>query len=90
MKIKDNMTLKDISYIVQDTIRYIKKKYPNEHNTIDRWMTIVTEEIGEIAKAIQDGDINNLVEEITQSISALYLMCQDAINNKVIGANNER
>ena len=66
-------------------INYIKKKYPNEHNSSDRWLTIVVEEIGEIAKAIQDGDINNFVEEVTQSIAALYLMCQDVINSKEIG-----
>jgi NTP pyrophosphatase (non-canonical NTP hydrolase) len=78
--IQDNMSLKDLSYIVSDTINYIKTKYPNEENSIDRWMTIVTEEIGEIAKAIQDGDINNFVEECTQSIAAIYLMCQDFCN----------
>lgn len=76
-KINDAMSLRDLSFIVNDTINYIKKKYPNEQNTIDRWMTIVTEEIGEIAKAIQDGDINNFVEECTQSIAAIYLMCLD-------------
>ena len=75
--IKDAMSLKDLSYIVNDTINYIKTKYPNEDNTMDRWMTIVTEEIGEIARAIQEGDINNFVEECTQSIAAIYLMCQD-------------
>lgn len=76
-QVKDSMTLKDLSYIVNDTINYIKTKYPNEQNTMDRWMTIVTEEIGEIARAIQEGDINNFVEECTQSIAAIYLMCQD-------------
>ena len=78
--IKDNMSLKDLSYVVNDTIHYIQNKYPNETNTIDRWMTIVVEEIGEIAKAIQDGDINNFVEECTQSIAAIYLMCADFCN----------
>jgi NTP pyrophosphatase (non-canonical NTP hydrolase) len=79
-KIKDSMSLKDLSYIVNDTINYIKTKYPNEQNSMDRWMTIVTEEIGEIARAIQEGDINNFVEECTQSIAAIYLMCQDFCN----------
>jgi len=76
-KIKDSMGVEDLERIVHSTIKYIKAKYPNEHNTQDRWLTLVAEEFGELARAINDGDISNYVEELTQTIAALYLMGLD-------------
>lgn len=76
-KIKDSMGVEDLERIVHSTIKYIKAKYPNERNSQDRWMTLVAEEYGELARAINDGDISNYVEELTQTIAALYLMGVD-------------
>lgn len=76
-RVRDSMSIMDLETIVHTTIDYINKKYPNEHNTQDRWMTLVAEEFGELAKAINDGDINNYIEELTQTIAALYLMGMD-------------
>lgn len=76
-KVKDSMGVEDLERIVHSTMKYIKMKYPNEHNSQDRWLTLVAEEFGELARAINDGDISNYVEELTQTIAALYLMGVD-------------
>lgn len=36
-----------------------------DHNP-DRWLTILVEEVGEVAKAIQEGDKKNYREELVQ------------------------
>lgn len=89
MKIRDDlgynpvpqigMGLQDFEDIVHNTILYIKKKYPNNHNSNDRWLALIGEEFGELCQAINDGEINNVVEEGTQTIAAIYLMLIDFI-----------
>lgn len=81
-QVKRGMQLSDFEEIVHTTIAYIKKKYPNERNTMDRWIVLAGEEFGEICRAIQDGDINNTVEEITQTIACLYLMAEEFIKTQ--------
>ena len=41
---------------------------------MDRWLVLIGEEFGELCEAINDGEINNVIEEGTQTIAAIYLM----------------
>lgn len=78
-EVNRNMGLSDLEVIVHDTINYINKKYPNENNTMDRWITLIGEEFGELCRGINDGEVNNVIEEGTQTIAAIYLMMLDFI-----------
>lgn len=73
-KMQPGMKFEDLETIVHTTINYIKEKYPNERNTMDRWLVLIGEEFGELCEAINDGEINNVIEEGTQTIAAIYLM----------------
>ena len=40
---------------------------PNDRGyTHERWLTVLVEEVGEVAKSIQDGSVENLQQELTQ------------------------
>ena len=73
------MDFTDIENIVHTTIQYIKAKYPNEQNTMEKWLSLIGEEFGELCQAINDGDCQNTLEEGTQTIAAIYLMLSDFI-----------
>lgn len=75
------MDFTDIENIVHTTIQYIKAKYPNEQNTMEKWLSLIGEEFGELCQAINDGDVNNVIEEGTQTIAAIYLMLSDFVIN---------
>ena len=75
------MDFTDIENIVHTTIQYIKAKYPNEENTMEKWLSLIGEEFGELCQAINDGEVNNVIEEGTQTIAAIYLMLSDFIIN---------
>lgn len=75
------MDFTDIENIVHTTIQYIKAKYPNEQNTMEKWLSLIGEEFGELCQAINDGEVNNVIEEGTQTIAAIYLMLSDFVIN---------
>ena len=75
------MDFMDLENIVHTTIQYIKAKYPNEENTMEKWLSLIGEEFGELCQAINDGEVNNVIEEGTQTIAAIYLMLSDFIIN---------
>lgn len=75
------MDFTDIENIVHTTIQYIKAKYPNEQNTMEKWLSLIGEEFGELCQAINDGSVNNVIEEGTQTIAAIYLMLSDFVIN---------
>lgn len=85
---RPGMQFNDLEDIVHNTIKYIKQKYPNEQNTMEKWLTLIGEEFGELCQAINDGEVNNVIEEGTQTISAIYLMLSDFIINCKIKPNN--
>lgn len=78
-EVSGSMQFNDLEDIVHNTIKYIKQKYPNEENTMDKWLVLIGEEFGELCQAINDNEINNVIEEGTQTIAALYLMLSDFI-----------
>lgn len=80
-KVTEGMLIPDFEDIVHNTIKYIEEKYPDEKNTMDRWCCLIGEEFGELCKAINDGEINNTLEEGTQIIAAIYLMLRDFVNS---------
>ena len=81
------MDFTDIENIVHTTIQYIKAKYPNEQNTMEKWLSLIGEEFGELCQAINDGDVSNVLEEGTQTIAAIYLMLSDFVINANVLAN---
>ena len=81
------MDFTDIENIVHTTIQYIKAKYPNEENTMEKWLSLIGEEFGELCQAINDGEVNNVIEEGTQTIAAIYLMLSDFIINANVMAS---
>ena len=81
------MDFTDIENIVHTTIQYIKAKYPNEQNTMEKWLSLIGEEFGELCQAINDGSVNNVIEEGTQTIAAIYLMLSDFVINANVLAN---
>lgn len=72
------MTIEDIKKTIDDTIAYIKKKYPNEQqeNTMDHWLALIGEEFGELCMAVNDGETNNVIEEGTQTCAAIICMLE--------------
>jgi len=70
------------------------KKFPNQTHTLDKWLVIIVEEIGEICKEsleLYDGenfDIAKIYKEIIQSITLLirlrYSIYSIDIRNKLI------
>lgn len=76
------MHVPDFEEIVHTTIEYIQQKYPREVNSMDRWLSLIGEEYGELCQAILDGETNNVVEEATQTIAAIYLMLEQFCNLK--------
>ena len=81
------MDFTDLENIVHTTIQYIKAKYPNEENTMEKWLSLIGEEFGELCQAINDGEVNNVIEEGTQTIAAIYLMLSDFIINANVMAS---
>lgn len=81
--IRGCMDFTDIENIVHTTIQYIKAKYPNEQNTMEKWLSLIGEEFGELCQAINDGEVNNVIEEGTQTIAAIYLMLSDFVLAKL-------
>lgn len=77
------MKLSDLETTVHTTIEYIRQKYPNEKNSMDRWLVLIGEEFGELCEAINDDETNNVIEEGTQTIAALYLMLLDFVQTKI-------
>lgn len=75
------MEIKDFEVTVHNTIEYIRKKYPNENNSMERWLALIGEEFGELCMAINDGETLNVIEEGTQTIAAIYLMLE-AFSNR--------
>lgn len=82
------MNIEDLKQTVDDTIGYIKGKYPEEakNNTMDKWLALIGEEFGELCMAINDADINNVIEEGTQ-VCATTLCMLEAFCNKNKEAN---
>ena len=83
------MKIKDFEVVVHNTIEYIRKKYPNENNTMDRWLVLIGEEFGELCMAINDGETSNVIEEGTQTIAAIYLMLE-AFSNQTLLAGDKK
>ena len=48
---------------------------------MEKWLSLIGEEFGELCQAINDGDVNNVIEEGTQTIAAIYLMLSDFVIN---------
>ena len=81
------MTIEDIKKTIDDTIAYIKKKYPDEQqeNTMDHWLALIGEEFGELCMAVNDGETNNVIEEGTQTCAAIICMLEAFIAQKQLG-----
>jgi NTP pyrophosphatase (non-canonical NTP hydrolase) len=61
---------------------------PNDRNyTHEQWLMVLVEEVGEVAKSIQDGEVENLKEELTQvaavAIAFLETLPTDLKENEV-------
>jgi len=62
---------------VGDALRYAETKHPNYPKSLHRRMSILTEEIGEVAKAILDyednrGDVEDIKHELRQSAAMCF------------------
>jgi NTP pyrophosphatase (non-canonical NTP hydrolase) len=49
----------------------------HKDNRLDDYLSILIEEIGEVAKAIQSNDIDNLKEELIQSAAVIIRWLED-------------
>lgn len=49
-----------------ENLRQDKKWGPQRNHTQEKWLAILTEEVGEVAKAILEHDQDNLREELVQ------------------------
>lgn len=78
------MDIPDFENIVHTTINYIREKYPDEHNSMEKWLSLIGEEYGELCQAINDGETNNVIEEATQTIAAIYLMLREFTHVKEV------
>lgn len=52
--------------VLDEMRRQVKKWGPQDSHTLDRWNAILTEEVGEVSRAINDGNENNLDTELIQ------------------------
>lgn len=57
------------------------EKWGQQDHDEDRWLTILVEEVGEVAKAIQDDDPINYLEELTQ-VAAVAVAALEAYYRK--------
>ena len=49
--------------------------------TPEKWLAVLVEEVGEVAKSIQDGEVENLKEELTQ-VAAVAIAFLETLPNK--------
>ena len=55
---------------------------PNDRDySHERWLMVLVEEVGEVAKSIQDGEVENLKEELTQ-VAAVAIAFLETLPNK--------
>lgn len=59
---------------------------PNDRDyTHERWLMVLVEEVGEVAKSIQDGEVENLKEELTQVAAVAIAFLETLPNEKPEG-----
>ena len=51
---------------------------------MEKWLSLIGEEYGELCQAINDGETNNVIEEATQTIAAIYLMLREFTHVKKV------
>lgn len=82
------VTIEDIKQNVEKDIKYIKDKYgEQEELTSDQWFTLLAEEVGELAKSINDGEVANMLEEGSQCISCIYCMLEAVLKKEPVIIN---
>lgn len=84
------MKISDFEVTVHNTIEYIRKKYPNENNSMEKWLALIGEEFGELCMAINDDETGNVIEEGTQTIAAIYLMLEAFSNRENLMDCNDK
>jgi len=63
--------LKELGNLIDNELNNQFSKFGLQNHSLQTWMTILVEEIGEIAKGILDFDNNNIKTEIIHSITVL-------------------
>ena len=70
--------------LVRYAIDQERIKSENKHGVlekhVDEWFTILVEEIGEVAKAINEQDGNNLWDELAQVGAVVLCMMTESVN----------
>lgn len=69
-----------VAYCVAKERTYQVQKWGVQNHEPEKWHLISDEEHGEIAKAINDGDMDNYAVEITQTIAVLETALENHLN----------
>lgn len=88
MKVPNYVLASVISDVIKERINQeVKHGESNKNNTSEEWLAIVTEEVGEVAQAINSSkpwgkptDPDNLYEEVIQSAASLIQWAEHLIN----------
>lgn len=70
-----------ILLVLGERRRQDEKWGSQRHLPRDRWMTILTEEVGEVANAILEDDVTNLKIELIQ-VAAVCIAFAEALEDK--------
>ena len=82
-------TIVDLKLNIDNCIHYIKDKYGEQENlTPAEWLSLITEEVGEFAKEINDNSLqSNFAEEGCQICATVLCAMEQILNKKLEGSN---